>query len=84
MKDIETIFSDIPIPDKSSGKSNIRSRWGKFVDIKVGECVFVETRNDSNGLKMFLERRGMKVTTRILDGQIGVWRMPDAGSEDFE
>ena len=77
MKEIETIFSDIPIPDKSSGKSNIRSRWGKFVDIKVGECVFVETRNASNGLKMFLERRGMKVTARLLEGQNGVWRMPD-------
>ena len=72
MKETETIFSDIPIPDKSSGKGNIKSRWGRFVDIKVGECVFVETRNDSNGLKMFLERRGMKVTTRLVGGLLGV------------
>ncbi len=77
MKETGKIFSDIPLPDKSSGKSNIRSRWAHLIDIEVGECVFVETRNDANGLKMFLERRGMKITTRIVDGQVGLWRLPD-------
>ena len=75
MKDTETIYTDIPLPGKRQGRSS--SRWKNFTTMEVGQCVFVETRNDSNGLKMFLERRGMKVTTRIVDGQIGVWRLPD-------
>jgi len=39
--------------------------------------VFVETRAEANALKNFLTRRGFNVATRVLDGQVGLWRLPD-------
>mgnify|MGYP001174352466 FL=1 len=74
MKDTETIHSGIPLPIEKRGKS---SRWDKFVGIEVGQCVFVETRKEANSLKIYLSRHGMKVATRSVDGQFGVWRVAD-------
>ena len=74
MKDTETIHSDIPLPIEKRGKS---SRWDKFVGIEVGQCVFVDSRKEANSLKVYLLRHGMKLATRKVDDQIGIWRLPD-------
>jgi len=76
MKDTETIHSDIPLPDKSPGLKG-RSRWENFKTIEVGQCVFVDTRSEANSLKVYLLRHGMKLATRKVDGQFGVWRVAD-------
>ncbi len=75
MKDTETIHSDIPLPRKKQGRTS--PKWEKFKTMEVGQCVFVETRAEANALKNFLTRRGFNVATRALDGQIGLWRLPD-------
>ena len=74
MKDTETIHSDIPLPKQRRGRV---SKWEKFKSMEVGECVFVNNRIDANALKNFLTRRGFNVATRVLDGQVGLWRLPD-------
>ena len=76
MKDTETIYTDIPLPRKLSGRGSI-SRWEKFKTMEVGQCVFVNTRKEATALNNFLTRRGLKTTTRGVDGQFGVWRLPD-------
>ena len=75
MKDTETIHSDIPLPTKRQGRTS--PKWEKFKTMEVGQCVFVNTRKEANALKNFLTRRGFNVATRVLDGQVGVWRMAD-------
>ncbi len=76
MKDTETIHSGIPLPEKSPGLKG-RSRWEKFVGIEVGQCVFVDSRKEANSLKVYLLRHDMKLATRKVDGQFGVWRVAD-------
>jgi hypothetical protein len=76
MKDTETIYTDIPLPEKSPGLKG-RSRWEKFKTIEVGQCVFVDTRSEANSLKVYLLRHDMKLATRKVDGQFGVWRVAD-------
>ena len=83
MKETETIHSGITLPEKSPGLKG-RSRWKKFKTMEVGQCVFVDTRSEANSLKVYLLRHGMELATRKVDGQFGVWRLPDAGSEDHE
>ena len=72
----ETIYSDIPVPKLKRGSV---SKWEKFKNIKVGECVFVNGRKDANALKIYLKRNGLSVVTR--KGQesdmYGVWRIED-------
>lgn len=75
MKETETIYTDIPLPKKSPGRTS--PKWEKFKTMEVGQCVFVNTRKEANSLKVYLLRHGMKLATRALDGQIGVWRLPD-------
>ena len=76
MKDTETIYTDIPLPEKSPGLKG-RSRWEKFKTLEVGQCVFVDTRSEANSLKVYLLRHDMKLATRKVDGQFGVWRVAD-------
>ena len=76
MKDTETIYTDIPLPRKLSGRGS-SSRWEKFKTMEVGQCVFVNTREEANSLKIYLLRHGMKLATRKGDDQIGIWRLPD-------
>ena len=75
MKDPETIYTDIPLPEKRQGRSS--SRWKNFTTMEVGQCVFVNTRKEANSLKVYLLRHGMKLATRKVDDQIGIWRLPD-------
>ena len=74
MKDTETIYTDIPLPRKLTGRT---PRWEKFKTMEVGQCVFVNTRKEANSLKVYLLRHGMKLATRKVDDQIGLWRLPD-------
>ena len=76
MKETETIHSGIPLPEKSPGLKE-RSRWEEFMTMEVGQCVFVNTRKEANSLKVYLLRHGMKLATRKVDDQIGIWRLPD-------
>ena len=75
MKDTETIYNDIPLPRRKAGLNF--SRWEKFKTMEVGQCVFVNTRKEANSLKVYLLRHGMKLATRKVDDQIGLWRLPD-------
>ena len=75
MKDTETIYTDIPLPGQRQGPST--SRWKNFTTMEVGQCVFVNTREEANSLKIYLLRHGMKLATRKVDDQIGIWRLPD-------
>ncbi len=77
MKDIETIYSNIPLPPKRQGQQS--SRWEKFVNIKVGDCVFLETRKDANNLTNYLKNKGIFTVSRKVDDQIGVWRVEGDG-----
>ena len=77
MKDIETIYNDIPMPSKRQGPRS--SRWGKFVNMKVGDCVFLETRKDANKLITYLKNRGISTASRKVDDQIGIWRIEGDG-----
>ena len=73
MKDIETIYSDISLPDKKQGPNS--ARWKKFIDMKVGDCVFLKTRADANLLISYLKSRGISTASRKVDDQFGVWRV---------
>ena len=77
MKDIDTIYSNIPLPDKNQGPKT--ARWKKFVNMKVGDCVFLETRQDANLLTSYLNTRGISAVTRKVDDQFGVWRVEEDG-----
>ena len=77
MKDTETIYTDIPLPRKLTGRRGNAPRWEKFKTMEVGQCVFVDTRKEANSLKIYLLRHGIKLTTRKVDDQIGIWRLPD-------
>jgi len=76
MKETQTIYTDIPLPEKIHGPKR-GSRWEKFKTMEVGQCVFVDTRKEANSLKVYLLRHGMKLATRKVDDQIGIWRLPD-------
>ena len=77
MKDIETIYSDIPLPPKRQGPQS--SRWEKFVNMKVGDCVFLKTRIDANSLTTYLKNKGISTVSRKVDNQIGIWRVEEDG-----
>jgi len=75
MKDTDTIYSNIPLPDKKTSAKTMR--WKKFVNMKVGDCVFLETRQDASLLTSYLKTRGIPTTMRKVDDQFGVWRVED-------
>ena len=75
MKDTKTIYTDIPLPEKRHGQRH--SKFEKFATMEVGQCVFVDTRKEANSLRNYLLGRGMKLATRKVDDQIGIWRLPD-------
>ena len=74
MKETETIYTDIPLPKQRRGGV---SKWEKFKSMEVGQCVFVNTREEANSLKVYLLRNGMNLAQRKVDDQIGIWRLPD-------
>ena len=74
MKETKTIYSGIPLPKDRRGSI---SKWEKFKTMEVGQCVFVDTRSEANSLKVYLLRHDMKLATRKVDGQFGVWRVAD-------
>ena len=77
MKDIETIYSNIPVPDVKEGPNSLR--WKKFISMKVGDCVFLETRKDANLLMSYLKNRGISTVSRTVNEQFGVWSVEKDG-----
>ena len=77
MKDIETIYNDIPMPDLKQNRNTLR--WKKFISMKVGDCVFLKTRADANLLISYLKSRGISTASRKVDDQFGVWRVEEDG-----
>ena len=91
MRKTETIYNDVPVPEKRRGRL---SKWEKFKNMEVGECVFVSGSKDRNALLIYLKRNGISVVTRkageeaqgALDPStgksvdhdvFGVWRVDD-------
>lgn len=77
MKDTDTIYSNIPLPDKKASAKTMR--WKRFVNMKVGDCVFLETRQDANLLISYLKNKGISTASRKVDDQFGVWRVEEDG-----
>ena len=67
------IEKGISIPKAFRGR---KGKWDKLADqLEVGDSIFFTTEREFNNARNMLANRGIKITTRRIEGGFRIWRV---------